>query len=227
MLKSNQELKIFSIKKSDMNVFAREAKSYGVLYCALINKENKNIDNMVDIMVRADDAPKVNRIITRFSLTTVDKATVESQTQKEKQNIAQDVNDDLTNDLVDTDKEEKVSDKMIDDLFSEPSNTEEKQVPLLEKKQENQLEDLSMTKNLEMKPITNVNSIETKKSVRMELKEIAQAQKKEQLNKMLEEKKIDNSISDLFGNNTLNDKSLSDKKQVPSILQKVEKERNS
>ena len=34
--------KIFSIKSQDMKVFAKEAKSYGVLYCALVNKHNKN-----------------------------------------------------------------------------------------------------------------------------------------------------------------------------------------
>ena len=42
MLKSDKEQKIFSIKSQDMKVFAKEAKSYGVLYCALVNKKNKN-----------------------------------------------------------------------------------------------------------------------------------------------------------------------------------------
>ena len=44
MLKSDKELKIFSIKKEDMKLFAKEAKSYGVLYCALVNKGNKDVD---------------------------------------------------------------------------------------------------------------------------------------------------------------------------------------
>ena len=51
MLKSDKEQKIFSIKSQDMKVFAKEAKSYGVLYCALVNKKNKNYDGMIDIMV--------------------------------------------------------------------------------------------------------------------------------------------------------------------------------
>ena len=42
MLKSDKELKIFSIKKNEMKIFAKQAKGYGVLYCALINKKNKN-----------------------------------------------------------------------------------------------------------------------------------------------------------------------------------------
>lgn len=36
MLKSDNELKIFSIKKEDLKTFYQEAKSYGILYCALI-----------------------------------------------------------------------------------------------------------------------------------------------------------------------------------------------
>ena len=77
MLRSEDELKIFSIKKEEMKIFAREAKTYGVYYTTLINKNNKSVDSMIDIMVGAKDAPKVNRIIERFKLTTVDKATVE------------------------------------------------------------------------------------------------------------------------------------------------------
>ena len=67
MLKSDNELKIFSIKKEDLKTFYQEAKSYGILYCALINRRNKNIDGMVDIMVRAKDAPQVNRIVEGFN----------------------------------------------------------------------------------------------------------------------------------------------------------------
>ena len=65
MIKSDNELKIFSIKKEDLRTFYREAKGYGILYCALVTKSNKNIDGMVDIMVRAKDAPQVNRIVVK------------------------------------------------------------------------------------------------------------------------------------------------------------------
>ena len=83
MLRSGKELKIFSIKKEDMKTFSKEAKSYGVSYCSLVNKRNKDIDGMIDIMVPAEDAPKVNRIIERFGLNTVDKATIKSEIEKE------------------------------------------------------------------------------------------------------------------------------------------------
>ena len=83
MLRSEKELKIFSIEKEDMKIFAKEAKGYGVLYCALKSKSDPNIDGGVDILVRAEDAPKVNRIIERFKLTTTDRAKIKSEIQKE------------------------------------------------------------------------------------------------------------------------------------------------
>ena len=84
MIKSDNELKVFSIKKEDMKTFCHEAKSYGILYCALVNRKNKNIDGMIDIMVRAKDAPQVNRIVERYKLCTYDKASIETEIEKEK-----------------------------------------------------------------------------------------------------------------------------------------------
>ena len=75
MLKSGKELKVFTISEENLKIFTQEAKRYGVVYCALRGKE-KTDDGMVDIMVRSEDASKINRIVERFSLTTVDAATI-------------------------------------------------------------------------------------------------------------------------------------------------------
>lgn len=75
MLKTGKELKIFSIRMGDLKKFSEEAKKYGVLYCALTEKDNK--DGLVDIMVKAEDAPKINRIVERFNLNTLDTAKIE------------------------------------------------------------------------------------------------------------------------------------------------------
>ena len=56
MLKSGKELKVFSVKYDDLKKFTEEAKRYGVLFSALIDKKQKNVDGMVDIMVKAEDA---------------------------------------------------------------------------------------------------------------------------------------------------------------------------
>jgi hypothetical protein len=65
MLKSGQPLDIFSVKDSDLKKFAEGAKQYGVVYCVLREK-NRSPDGLVDVMVKADDAPKINRMVERF-----------------------------------------------------------------------------------------------------------------------------------------------------------------
>ncbi len=87
LLKSGKELKVFSVKQDDLKRFTEEAKRYGVLYCVLVSKKSKNKDGIVDIMVRAEDASKINRIVERFKLYSFDQATIENQieqTRKEK-----------------------------------------------------------------------------------------------------------------------------------------------
>ncbi len=82
MLKSGKPLKIFSIKNEDLERFKYEAKKYGILYCALVDRKNKNIDGMTDIMVKDEDSSRVNRIVERFKLTTVDTVKVDTEVTK-------------------------------------------------------------------------------------------------------------------------------------------------
>ena len=82
MLKSGKELKVFSVKSDEFQKFAQEAKRYGVLYSALINKKDKNPDGIIDIMVRAEDASKINRIVERFKLAGYDEVSIKSEIQK-------------------------------------------------------------------------------------------------------------------------------------------------
>lgn len=85
MLKSGKELKVFSVRKEEFKKFVEEAKRYGVLYSALINKRDKSSDGVIDIMVRAEDAAKINRIVERFDLSSYDEATIRSEIQKTKE----------------------------------------------------------------------------------------------------------------------------------------------
>lgn len=84
MLKSGKELKVFSVRQDQFKKFTEEAKRYGVLYSALINKKNKSNDGIIDIMVRAEDASKINRIVERFKLSSYDEATIRSEIEKTK-----------------------------------------------------------------------------------------------------------------------------------------------
>lgn len=82
MLRSGKELKVFAVKDGDLKKFCEAAKKYGVLYCVLKDKNAK--DGISDVMVRAEDASKINRIMERFRLSTVDRASVKATVVREK-----------------------------------------------------------------------------------------------------------------------------------------------
>jgi hypothetical protein len=85
MLKSRKALEIFSVKQSDLKQFAEGAKQYGIVYCVLRGKSNP--DGLCDIMVKAEDAPKINSLVERFKFATVEKASVESEVQQPEADI--------------------------------------------------------------------------------------------------------------------------------------------
>ena len=80
MLRSGKELKVFAVKDVDLQLFCREAKKYGILYCVL--KDRDATDGITDVMVRAEDASKINRIFERFNLATVDMASVKNEIER-------------------------------------------------------------------------------------------------------------------------------------------------
>ena len=80
MLRSEKPLKVFAVKDSELQLFCKEAKKYGVLYCVLKEKNSK--DGLTDIMVRAEDASKINRIFERFKLATVDIGQIQQELER-------------------------------------------------------------------------------------------------------------------------------------------------
>lgn len=74
---------MFTISEEHLKQFAIEAKRYGVVYCALRGKE-RSADGMVDVMVRAEDASKINRIVERFKLATVDAASIKHDIERSR-----------------------------------------------------------------------------------------------------------------------------------------------
>ena len=78
MIKSGKPSHILSIKEKDLKLFSNEAKKYGVLYCVLKNKRDKSPDGVVDLLVRSEDASKVNRILDRYKMTILDEGKIES-----------------------------------------------------------------------------------------------------------------------------------------------------
>lgn len=112
MLKTNKELKIFSIKKSDLAKFTEESKRYGVLFSALIDRKDKSKDGSIDIMVKAEDAAKINRIVEKFNLSTVDVASIKSEIQKTRNAKTKEI-------------KASIEDQLVDDILSKPLKKEE------------------------------------------------------------------------------------------------------
>jgi hypothetical protein len=163
MLKSGKELKVFSIKEDDFKKFTDEAKRYGVLFSALINKKEKNSDGMIDIMVRAEDASKINRIVERFNLATVDTASIKSEIQKSK--------DEKDKGIV----VKSVEERLVDDILSKPINKEDNELsnPNVAKTEKSPLlEPISNNKNK-----SEMGANLDKPSVRKEIKSIREEQK--------------------------------------------------
>ena len=122
MLKTGKQLKIFTIKAEDLKKFSQEAKKYGILYCVLANKKNEKIDGLVDVMVREEDASKVNRIAERFKF--ADVATIKKEMEKEEKAKVEQLS-----------KKSK-DEQMLDELFAEPPKEEKEQTPSNEQSEE-------------------------------------------------------------------------------------------
>ena len=87
MLKSGKELKVYTITNKDLAKFSQEAKRYGVLYCVLKDRSNRDPNAAVDVIARAEDASKVQRITERFRLNTVGRADISLGTNPEKDRL--------------------------------------------------------------------------------------------------------------------------------------------
>lgn len=212
MLRSGKELKVFTVKQSDLKTFAKEAKRYGVLYCALKGIK-KNPDGLVDIMVRAEDAAKINRIVERFELATVDKASIKNEVIKDREKKAESKAETEKNIEGLTPEENKQAEILLDDLLGtgesqsdrkeekEPKKTGQERKP---KKQEQirQGERKGQTNARLSEPISGKQRILEKtstdrsgerRSVRSDLEEIRQerekAEKKQMPEKTLEQQK--------------------------------------
>ena len=164
LLKSNKELKVFAIHHSDLKKFCEEAKHYGVLYSVL--KEKNNTDGIVDIMVKAEDASKISRMVDKFDLATIDtKAIRESVLSQQKIKDAKPLSD-------------EEHDALLSKLMDEKSNPNKARTS----KDGTPFEPSSKTSKKENKKKT----VERKKStvtmdrpsVRQELKDIKQEQLK-------------------------------------------------
>lgn len=210
MIKSGKELKVFTVQQKDLKKFTEQAKHYGVLYNVLREKGNKDEHAPVDIIARAEDASKIQRIMERFSISNVDKAEIITQASK---NIAERGKkpksiDELYEQLVkeaesnrnnnepakqSNTPEKTDEDKIYEKLTEKPKKKEEveKEQPPFSQKTESdhQLDNNSQKTN---------TSIEKKPSVRKKLNEIKRQMKNDRQRQ--NQKVIDNNTKPTHSN---------------------------
>ena len=174
MLKSGKELKVFTVSEEHLKQFAAEAKRYGVVYCALRGKE-KSADGMVDIMVRAEDASKINRIVERFKLAAVDTVSIKREIEKSK---AEKTAAPSAPEQEKPDKE--ADDRLLDDLLSAPVQKEEQASPNpAAAKTEKSRPSEPISEKQSRTAEGTAKSPEDRPSVREELREIRESRQKE------------------------------------------------
>lgn len=165
MLKSGKELKVFSVGEEHLKQFTKEAKRYGVVYCALRSKEAAP-DGLVDIMCRAEDASKINRIVERFKMATVDAASIRHDVEQSRAA--------KTPAAPEQAKPEKAAeDRLLDELMGKPVKKEARETenPSVARTEKSPLSAPTSKKPLRTAEGTSKKA-EERPSVREELREI-------------------------------------------------------
>lgn len=157
ILKANKPLNIFPIRSEDLETFSKEAKKYGVRYCALTNKKESKIDGIVDVMVFEEDAPKINRIVERFNFRSVEDVKEEMKKSKETKMIPEKTGDE----------------KFIDNIMPKSKDELQQETPSNDNKKTENESPLEIYSNTISNEKTK-NSDEEKKSVIQELRDIEQ-----------------------------------------------------
>ena len=161
MLKSEKALNIFSIRRKELKTFAEGAKAYGIPYCVLMDKDKKDPNSIVDIMIKDEDAVRINRVVKRLNINTVELAEVRT-------------------------REEKIGQQPVDIGVQEKSKKEQFEDLIVKKPSQNEsrVEENFNTGKIEKNPLSRSSSkmsegVSNRKSVRQEIKEIKEEIRKE------------------------------------------------
>jgi hypothetical protein len=85
LLKQNKELKVYTLTEPQFEKFRDEVKRFGVTYCVLRDTDESQ-NHPVEIMVKADDAAKIQRIFERLEFANVDTSELESTVEESIRN---------------------------------------------------------------------------------------------------------------------------------------------
>lgn len=184
LVKSGRPLTVFSVKESDLKQFVQEAKRYGVLYCAVRNPRGSS-DGLIDVIVKEEDAPRINRIVDRFQFASVTEAAkIKTEIERTRAEKAKAGKSEKQEKKPEKDYPQKSKeDQLMDELFGESVKKEGKeQNPSLAKTTKSRLSEPTSKK--QEKTAEGTSKLFTpekpeKPSVRKELREIQNARKKE------------------------------------------------
>ena len=189
MLRSGKELKVFTVKSGDLKKFTQEAKKYGVLYCVLADRGNKDPNAEVDVIARAEDASKISRIVERFNLASVDTASIVNEAEKSKgakgktknAKTAGEKDAGAENGQPDIGVQEKAEkDRLMDALMGKPIKKEENAPnPSLAKTEKSPLSEPTLKQQRKSAEGATMTKAE-KPSVREELRKIKESRKEQE-----------------------------------------------
>lgn len=131
MLKSGKPTAVFAVKNDDLEAFMASAKKYGILY-AVVRDPGGMGQDVTDVIVKSEDAGRVNRLVEKFDLNVKDIGAMVLEREREAllatQSKEKGSNETLTPDEEATyQKEEANAQALVDDLFGEATEHLEKE----------------------------------------------------------------------------------------------------
>lgn len=131
MLKSGKPTAVFAVKNDDLETFMASAKKYGILY-AVVRDPGGMGQDVTDVIVKSEDAGRVNRLVEKFDLNVKDIGAMVLEREREALLAAQS-KEKGSNETLNPDeeaayqKEEDNAQALVDDLFGEATEHLEKE----------------------------------------------------------------------------------------------------
>lgn len=131
MLKSGKPTAVFAVKNDDLETFMASAKKYGILY-AVVRDPGGMGQDVTDVIVKSEDAGRVNRLVEKFDLNVKDIGAMILEREREALLAAQS-KEKGSNETLNPDeeaayqKEEANAQALVDDLFGEATEHLEKE----------------------------------------------------------------------------------------------------
>lgn len=90
LMKDGSNITFFSIQKEDYENFKKQARRYRIPYCSAYNKNKKTSDGLINLVIREQDAQRVNSVVEQYNITKVDVEKVEKILDEDtKETVAQ------------------------------------------------------------------------------------------------------------------------------------------